>query len=65
MWQSIDGKNMPKNIADNSGVSIMAVSDFLRQLCDTGLIKYEQGKPPKKLIQYTPLRWFDEIKNEK
>ena len=54
MWVAMDGQNMPAEIADDVGVSAMAVSDFLKRVTQTGLVKYDQGKLPRKLVDYTP-----------
>ena len=64
MWILIDGVKMAGNIADGVGVSAMAVSKFLRRVTEAGLVKYEQGKPPIKLIDYTPPAWLEESEEE-
>lgn len=65
MWILIDGINMAKDIAEKTPVSLMAVSDFLKLVKDAGLIKYEIGKPPKKIFDYVPSNWLEKPKEDK
>lgn len=59
MWTLIDGNRMPKEIADEAGVSAMAVSNFLNVGKASELIEYEKGKAPIRLLDYVPPSWIE------
>jgi len=59
VWVLIDGKRMPKEIADLAGISAVAVSYFLTALESAGLVEYNRGEPPKRLMDYVPPAWLD------
>jgi hypothetical protein len=61
MWTLIDGSRMPTDISKDAGVTSMAVSYFLSSVVNAGLIKYEKGTPPRRIINYTPPDWAKEI----
>ena len=58
MWILLDGLRMPSDIAKEVRVSTMAVSNFLAVVSDARLVDYEQGKPPRKLIEHVPAEWL-------
>jgi hypothetical protein len=57
MWVLIDGKHMPKEIADQAGVTQMAVSNFVNAGVASELIEYTKGKPPIRTLSYVPPEW--------
>jgi len=59
MWICIDGKRMPKNIANEVGVTQIAVSYFLNAGVAAGLIEYVKGEPPRRILDYVPPVWID------
>jgi len=61
MWTLIDGSRTPTEISKDTGVTGMAVSYFLSSVSNAGLIKYERGTPPRRVINYTPPDWAKEI----
>ena len=58
MWIAINGKNMAFELSQIGNVSLMAVSYFLKILTNAGLIEYEQGKAPIKIISHVPSDWL-------
>lgn len=61
MWVLIDGKTMPKDIADHAGVTAMSVSYFISAGVAAELIKYIKGKPPRRVLDYVPPGWISLI----
>lgn len=61
MWILIDGHRMPKEIANEVGVTPMAVSYFLNAAVATELVEYSRGKPPRKVLDYVPPSWLNLI----
>lgn len=59
MWVLTDGHRMPKQIAQDAGVSTMAVSYFLATGSAAGLIEYVKGNPPRRLLDYVPSDWAE------
>lgn len=59
VWMLINGNRMPKEIADSSGISAAAVSYFLTAAEAAGLVEYNRGEPPKRLLDYVPPAWLD------
>jgi len=59
MWVLIDGKRMPKEIADQAGVTQMAVSYFVNAGVVAELIEYVKGKPPRRILNYVPPEWIN------
>jgi DNA-binding MarR family transcriptional regulator len=59
MWILMDGKNMPKDIAQKVGVTPMAVSYFISSGVAAGLIEYSQGVPPRRILDYVPPGWIE------
>ena len=64
MWIAIDGHRKQNDIADEVGVSQMAVSKFLRVISDARLVEYEQGEPPMKIIDHVPEEWLKDTNEE-
>lgn len=64
MWIAIDGQRMQNDIADEVGVSQMAVSKFLKVVSDARLVEYEQGEPPRKIIDHIPAEWIKDTNEE-
>jgi hypothetical protein len=58
MWVLIDGKRMPKEIANQAGVTQMAVSYFINAGVTAELIEYAKGKPPRRILDYVPPDWI-------
>jgi hypothetical protein len=59
MWVLIDGKRMPKDIAQEVGVTQMAVSYFLNAACTAEAIEYTQREPPRRMLDYVPPSWIE------
>lgn len=59
MWVAINGKLMPKDIASQTDVTQMAVSNFLGACKTAGFIEYTKGEPPKRILDYVPPSWID------
>ena len=57
MWVCLDGKRMPKDIADAVKVTPQAVSLFLSAGVASELIEYQRGKPPRRVLDYVPPEW--------
>lgn len=62
MWVVINGKLMPKDIASQTDVTQMAVSNFLGACKTAGIIEYTKGEPPKRTLDYVPPSWIDLVK---
>ena len=60
MWIAINSERMPNDIAEEVGVSAMAVSLFLKSVTDVNLVEYKQGKPPRKIIDHVPTKWLED-----
>jgi len=58
MWIAINGERMPNDIAEEVGVSAMAVSRFLKSVIDANLVEYAKGYPPMKIIDHVPSKWL-------
>ena len=58
MWVLTDGTRMPKVIGDEAKVTAAAVSYFLNAGVAAGLIQYERGEPPRRLLEYVPPEWI-------
>jgi len=59
IWILMDGKRMPKDIAEEVGVTPMAVSYFISSAVAAGLIEYSQGAPPRRVLDYVPAAWIE------
>jgi len=59
MWVLTDGIRMPKEIAKLVGVSTISISRFLTLTVSAGLIEYEKGKPPIRVLDYAPSGWVE------
>ncbi|MHA1410139.1 MAG: ArsR family transcriptional regulator [Candidatus Odinarchaeia archaeon] len=59
IWKNIDGIRQQKELVEISGIAQPSVSVFLNILKDAGLIEYETGKPPRKIIDYVPSDWLE------
>ena len=55
---------MPKDIAQNVGVSQMAVSKFLDCASAADLVVYTQREPPRRTLDYVPPSWVDLVITE-
>ncbi|MHA1972624.1 MAG: hypothetical protein ACTSW1_06520 [Candidatus Hodarchaeales archaeon] len=64
IWIAINGQRLQNDIAEEVGVSQMAVSKFLKILTDAKLIEYKQYSPPTKIIDYIPAPWLAQADNE-
>jgi len=62
MWVLMDGKKMPKDLAKETGVTVMAVSNFLAAGVATELIEYNRGEPPRRILDYVPPSWIELVK---
>jgi len=61
IWTLLDGRRSPTELANASGVSGAAITKFLNTVSEAGLVKYEKGGPPRRVIDYTPANWLKEI----
>jgi len=64
IWVLMDGKKMPKDLAEETGVTIMAVSKFLKAATRAGLIEYVQREAPSRILDYVPPLWIELLENE-
>jgi len=64
VWALINGKRMSKEIAQSIGISQRAVDIFLKVLETAELIENPRGKPPRKILDYTPPSWVELIEFE-
>lgn len=62
MWVLIDSKRMAKDIANEIGVTQMAVSYFLSAAVAAELIEYAPREPPRKILDYVPPSWIELVK---
>jgi len=62
MWVLIDGKKMPKDLAKETRVTAMAVSNFLNAALAGGLIEYAPRQPPIRALDYVPPSWLSLVK---
>jgi hypothetical protein len=62
MWVLMDGKRMPKDLAKETGVTAMAVSNFLAAGVAAELIEYNRGEPPRRMLDYVPPSWIELVK---
>lgn len=58
MWVLMDGIKMPKDLAATSGVSTMAVSNYLSAALALNLIEYAPRQPPQRALDYIPPTWL-------
>ncbi len=61
MWVLCDGKHMPKDMVAEAGLSVGPISTFLNVGVAAGLIEYEKGEPPRRLLDYVPPEWIELI----
>ncbi|MCL5989174.1 MAG: hypothetical protein M1166_02450 [Candidatus Thermoplasmatota archaeon] len=59
MWVLADGTKLPVEIAKIVNVTPMSVSRFLSLTVSAGVIEYERGKPPTRILDYVPAEWVD------
>lgn len=59
MWVLIDGKRMPKDIANDGKVSERAVNYFLTAASAAEVVDYTKGKPPRRTLDYIPPAWIE------
>lgn len=64
MWVLLDGGRMPKDIAQEVGVSLMAVSRFLDGASAADLVAYSPREPPRRILDYIPPSWVDLVLGE-
>jgi len=62
MWVLMNGKRMPKDLARETGVTAMAVSNFLAAGVAAELIEYDRGEPPRRILDYVPPSWIELVK---
>jgi len=62
IWILIDGKRMAKDIANEIGVTQMAVSYFLSAAVAAEPIEYAPREPPRKILDYVPPSWIELVK---
>jgi hypothetical protein len=62
MWVLMDGKKMPKDLAKETGVTIMTVSNFLAAGVATEFVEYNRGEPPRRILDYVPPNWIELVK---
>ena len=61
MWVLCDGRHMPKDKEAEAGLSVGPISTFLNAGVAAGLIQYEKGEPPRRLLDYVPPEWIELI----
>ena len=61
----MDGIKMPQELAELSGVTAMAASNFLNTAIVADLIEYIPRKPPRRKLDYVPPQWVDLIESQK
>lgn len=59
IWVLIDGTRSTKEIAKKVGVVVRSVNRFLDIGEKMGFVENEWGKPPRKIVDYTPSSWVD------
>jgi hypothetical protein len=59
MWVLLDGHRVPRELAKVVNVSPMSVSRFLNLTVSAGLVEYEKGKPPVRMLDYVPAEWVE------
>lgn len=59
MWVLLDGNRVPRELAKVVNVSPMSVSRFLNLTVSAGLVEYEKGKPPVRMLDYVPADWVE------
>lgn len=64
VWALINGERMPKEIAQSLGISKRSVERLLKILETAELIENPWGKPPKKILDYTPPSWVELVEVE-
>jgi len=58
MWAYLNGKRMPKDIADAVKITPQAVSLFLNAGVALELVEYQRGRPPRRILDYVPPEWL-------
>jgi len=58
LWVLIDGVRMPKDLAKETGVTTMTVSNFLNVALAAEFIEYAPRQPPKRILDYVPPSWL-------
>ena len=61
MWVLCDGRHMPKDMVAEAGLSVGPISTFLNAGVAAGLIQFEKGEPPSRLLDYVPPEWIELI----
>jgi hypothetical protein len=64
MWVLMNGKLMPKDIAAQAGSTTASVSRFLNAAIAAGLLEYNKGEPPRRILDYVPPEWVELLKLE-
>lgn len=59
MWALTDGIKLPKEIAKVVNVSPMSVSRFLNLTVSAGIVEYDRGRPPVRVLDYVPAEWIE------
>ena len=59
MWVLMDSHRMPGDLAKETGVTVMTVSNFLRAAAKAGVIEYTQREPPCRILDYVPPSWIE------
>jgi len=62
IWVLIDGIKLPKDVAKDVKVAVQSVNRFLAIAEKAGLIENPWGKPPKRKIDYVPVKWVELVK---
>lgn len=62
MWVLIDGEKTSKVIAQEVGVTVRAVDNFLASAKQAVWVDNPWGKPPRRIIDYVPPSWIDLFK---
>jgi len=64
MWVLMDGRRMPKDLAEETGVTNMAVSIFLKAATSAELAEYTQREAPRRVLDYVPPSWLELLEKE-
>lgn len=62
MWVLMDGKRMPKDIANDAKVGERSVNYFLAAATAAEIVEYTKGKPPHRSVNYVPPSWIELVK---
>lgn len=59
IWVLIDGRRLPKDIANDGKVGERTVNYFLSAASAARIVEYSKGKPPVRTLDYVPPSWIE------